>query len=236
MEIRRGGARRAIRSRSLRAPRDDALHGRRLRCARRTRASRAGDGRTPPPGGVDRQVRRLGADHRLHGHLPCRTRIRTASRSTPSTASCPGRSVVVSTGGSRRNAPWGELLSTAAIARGARGAVVDGLVRDVRRIQELRVPAVCRRHEAGGLEGPRAVVACNVPVECGGVLVDAGRSRVCRSRRRHHHPGGDRRGSGAAGHRQGLAREPQPRGTAATARTCVRSTTSTGCSLSLTSP
>ena len=63
----------------------------------------------------------------------------------------PGEVVVVSTGGSRRNAPWGELLSTAAIARGARGAVVDGLVRDVRAHPGARVPAVRGRHQAGGL-------------------------------------------------------------------------------------
>src|SRR5437763_12766311 len=43
----------------------------------------------------------------------------------------PGEVVVIGTGKSTRNAPWGELLSTAAKARGARGAVVDGLVRDV---------------------------------------------------------------------------------------------------------
>ena len=49
----------------------------------------------------------------------------------------PGEVVIVSTGESKRNAPWGELLSTAARARGARGAVIDGLVRDVAKIQEL---------------------------------------------------------------------------------------------------
>ena len=36
-----------------------------------------------------------------------------------------GEVVVISTAGSVRNAPWGELLSTAALARGARGAVID---------------------------------------------------------------------------------------------------------------
>ena len=37
---------------------------------------------------------------------------------------------MVATGSSIRNAPWGELLSTASRARGARGAVIDGLTRD----------------------------------------------------------------------------------------------------------
>ena len=53
-----------------------------------------------------------------------------------------GEIVVVSTQQSKRNAPWGELLSTAAKARGARGAVIDGLVRDVRKIEELEFPVL----------------------------------------------------------------------------------------------
>ena len=37
-------------------------------------------------------------------------------------------------------APWGELLSTAARARGAAGCVTDGLVRDVARIRAMQFP------------------------------------------------------------------------------------------------
>jgi len=83
----------------------------------------------------------------------------------------PGEVVVVSTGGSKRNAPWGELLSTAAVARGARGAVIDGLVRDVRRIQELRFPLFAAGMKPVDSKGRGVVVAWNVPVECAGVLV-----------------------------------------------------------------
>ena len=86
----------------------------------------------------------------------------------------PGEVVVVATGGSRRNAPWGELLSTAAVARGARGAVVDGLVRDVRRIQEMQFPLFAAGIKPVDSRGRGEVVAWNVPVECGGVLVSPG--------------------------------------------------------------
>jgi regulator of RNase E activity RraA len=86
----------------------------------------------------------------------------------------PGEVVVVSTGGSRRNAPWGELLSTAAVARGSRGAVVDGLVRDVRRIKEMRFPLFAAGIKPVDSRGRGVVVACNVPVECGSVLVNPG--------------------------------------------------------------
>jgi 4-hydroxy-4-methyl-2-oxoglutarate aldolase len=83
----------------------------------------------------------------------------------------PGEVVVVSTGGSKRNAPWGELLSTAAVARGARGAVVDGLVRDVKRIQELGFPLFAAGMKPVDSKGRGLVIAHNVPVQCGGVLV-----------------------------------------------------------------
>lgn len=86
----------------------------------------------------------------------------------------PGEVVVVSTGGSRRNAPWGELLSTAAIARGARGAVIDGLVRDVGRIRELAFPLFAAGMKPVDSKGRGRVVSYNQPVECAGVLVTPG--------------------------------------------------------------
>src|SRR5215470_9339329 len=43
---------------------------------------------------------------------------------------------VFACGCSGRIAPWGELLSTAASARGATGCLTDGLVRDIRVIRE----------------------------------------------------------------------------------------------------
>jgi regulator of RNase E activity RraA len=86
----------------------------------------------------------------------------------------PGEVVVVSTGESKRNAPWGELLSTAAAARGARGAVIDGLVRDVRKIQALGFPVYAAGIKPVDSRGRGEVVNYNVPVECGGVLVHPG--------------------------------------------------------------
>ena len=83
----------------------------------------------------------------------------------------PGEVVVVSTAGSRRNAPWGELLSTAAMARGARGAVVDGLVRDIRRIRDMRFPLFAAGMKPVDSKGRGHVIDWNVPVECASVLV-----------------------------------------------------------------
>jgi 4-hydroxy-4-methyl-2-oxoglutarate aldolase len=86
----------------------------------------------------------------------------------------PGEVVAVSTGESKRNAPWGELLSTAARARGARGAVVDGLVRDVNKIQSIGFPVFTAGIKPVDSKGRGLVVDYNVPVMCGGVLVNPG--------------------------------------------------------------
>jgi len=86
----------------------------------------------------------------------------------------PGEVVAVSTGQSTRNAPWGELLSTAARARGARGAVVDGLVRDVKIIQRLGFPVFAAGIKPVDSRGRGLVVDYNVPVQCGGITVHPG--------------------------------------------------------------
>jgi 4-hydroxy-4-methyl-2-oxoglutarate aldolase len=86
----------------------------------------------------------------------------------------PGEVVVVGTGSSVRNAPWGELLSTAAMARGARGAVVDGLIRDVKKILSLGFPVFAAGMKPVDSRGRGIVVDYNVPTECGGVTVTPG--------------------------------------------------------------
>src|ERR1017187_2117845 len=86
----------------------------------------------------------------------------------------PGEIAVVATGDSKRNAPWGELLSTAALSRGARGAVMDGLVRDVKKIQALGFPVFATGIKPVDSRGRGVVVDYNVPVGCGGVVVAPG--------------------------------------------------------------
>jgi 4-hydroxy-4-methyl-2-oxoglutarate aldolase len=86
----------------------------------------------------------------------------------------PGEVAVLACGASGRIAPWGELLTTACIARGATGCVTDGLVRDVKAIREVRFPVF-----HGGIgpldsKGRGEVTAIDVPVECGGVTINPG--------------------------------------------------------------
>ncbi len=73
-----------------------------------------------------------------------------------------------------RVAPWGELLSTAAKARGAAGALMDGCTRDVRAIRAMGFPVF-----HGGIgpldsKGRGRIMAVDVPIECAGVPITPG--------------------------------------------------------------
>lgn len=86
----------------------------------------------------------------------------------------PGEIPVFACGHSGRIAPWGELLSTAAQVRGSAGALMDGMVRDISAIREMRYPVF-----HGGIgpldsKGRGKIVALDVPVECAGVRVCPG--------------------------------------------------------------
>jgi len=69
---------------------------------------------------------------------------------------------------------WGELLSTAANYRKCRGVVLDGPTRDSGAIRRMNFPVFhVGFHPADSL-GRLDVVAHNVPIECGNVLVYPG--------------------------------------------------------------
>jgi regulator of RNase E activity RraA len=69
---------------------------------------------------------------------------------------------------------WGELFSTAARARGAAGVVVDGLVRDQRRIADMGFPVFSRGGRPTDSLGRIAMVEHDVPVVVAGVQVATG--------------------------------------------------------------
>ena len=82
--------------------------------------------------------------------------------------------LICSTNESTRICFWGELLSTAARARGVRGAVIEGFIRDVRKIMGMRFPIFTTGISPVDSNGRGEVVAYNVPIECGGVTVNPG--------------------------------------------------------------
>lgn len=76
--------------------------------------------------------------------------------------------------GSRRIAPWGELLSTASRVRGAAGCVTDGMVRDIRAIRALRFPVFHGGIAPLDSKGRGKVAEIDTPIHCGGVAVSSG--------------------------------------------------------------
>lgn len=83
----------------------------------------------------------------------------------------PGDVVIHSTDYSGTNAPWGELMSTVAKRNGAVGCVCDSQVRDCVKIIEMGFPVYCSGVRPLDSMGRARVMACDVPVSCGEVLV-----------------------------------------------------------------
>lgn len=85
-----------------------------------------------------------------------------------------GDVVVHSTDFAGTNAPWGELMSTIAKRNGATGCICDSMIRDCKRIIEMKFPIFY-----GGIRpldslGRGRVMAYDVPIRCGDVVVKPG--------------------------------------------------------------
>ena len=86
----------------------------------------------------------------------------------------PGDVVVHSTDYAGTNAPWGELMSTVAQHNGAVGCICDSQIRDCVKIIELGFPVYYAGIRPVDSMGRGKVMAYDVPVRCGEVLVNAG--------------------------------------------------------------
>jgi len=83
----------------------------------------------------------------------------------------PGDVVVHSTDFSGTNAPWGELMTTIAKRNGAVGCVCDSQVRDTVRIMAMNFPVYYTGIRPLDSQGRARVMAYDLPVRCGDVLV-----------------------------------------------------------------
>ena len=84
-----------------------------------------------------------------------------------------GDVIVVNARGNIKNGIYGDILNTVAKRKELGGIVIDGAIRDCAEIEKSGVPvfsrAICPL--GGGKEGPGQV---NVPISCGGVVVNPG--------------------------------------------------------------
>jgi regulator of RNase E activity RraA len=89
-------------------------------------------------------------------------------------ALAPGDVLVATTNGDHGSALWGELLSTAARARGAVGAVIDGLTRDAARIVAMGFPVFAAGFSPLDSKGRLDGISHGRPVRVGSCVVAPG--------------------------------------------------------------
>lgn len=85
----------------------------------------------------------------------------------------PGDVIIVDAQGDLTNAITGEIMMTQAAVNGLAGVVIDGAIRDAEAMKELDMPVFAAGVTPKGpyKDGPGEI---NVPVSCGGVVVNPG--------------------------------------------------------------
>ena len=78
------------------------------------------------------------------------------------------------TSGDDQSAQWGEIMTMAAKARGCRGAIVDGGVRDTHLVLAQEFPVFCRYRSSNGMLGRFRMIDYQIPVQIGGVMIRPG--------------------------------------------------------------
>jgi regulator of RNase E activity RraA len=86
----------------------------------------------------------------------------------------PGDVLVATMNGDRGSALWGELLSTAARAHGATGAVIDGLTRDAAKILQMDFPVFAAGFSPLDSKGRIDAVSHGQPIRIGECVVRPG--------------------------------------------------------------
>jgi 4-hydroxy-4-methyl-2-oxoglutarate aldolase len=85
-----------------------------------------------------------------------------------------GDVAVHSTDHAGTNAPWGELMSTLAMRKGVTGCICDSQIRDCVKIIEMGFPVFYTGIRPLDSQGRGRVMAYDVPIRCGEVLVHPG--------------------------------------------------------------
>jgi regulator of RNase E activity RraA len=89
-----------------------------------------------------------------------------------------GDVIVVDAAGETETSIWGGLMAGLCLKRGVVGAVVDGAIRDIDEIRDLGFPIFSRAVVPRSTHSPYSSrlepIEVNVPISCGGSLVDPG--------------------------------------------------------------
>ena len=87
---------------------------------------------------------------------------------------CGEDQVYIVTGGDHRCSYFGEIMTARLRAKKAVGAVINGPMRDTRQVLEQNFPVFCTGRDAQGSGYRNHVIAYNVPVEIGNILISPG--------------------------------------------------------------
>jgi regulator of RNase E activity RraA len=94
------------------------------------------------------------------------------------TVTQPGDVIVVGAGGDTETSIWGGLMGGLCLQKGVRGAIVDGAVRDIDELRDLGFFLFSRSVTARGTHTMyskrKDEMDINVPIQCGGVVVNPG--------------------------------------------------------------
>jgi len=82
--------------------------------------------------------------------------------------------LIAAAAGSMRSGIWGELLSTAALNQGCVGAIVDGAVRDIKKMHAMQFPVFARGRCIYDSQNRQRVTDIDVPVEIDAVVFSPG--------------------------------------------------------------
>ena len=90
----------------------------------------------------------------------------------------PGDVIIVDAFGETETSVWGGLMGALCMQRGVAGAIIDGAGRDIDELRDLKFQIYTRAITARGthtmFSGRKSDVAVNVPITCGGVMVEPG--------------------------------------------------------------
>ncbi len=85
-----------------------------------------------------------------------------------------GDLLVIDMAGATDCSAWGQILTKIGIAKGVRGALVDGTSRDIDDIDKVNFTVFARGRHPGTMRGRLDMESVQKPIECGGVTVNPG--------------------------------------------------------------
>jgi regulator of RNase E activity RraA len=124
------------------------------------------------------ELRLLGHAHTLR-YLPLREDVRDAGGGLNAQKAAiesigPDEVLVIDARGESGAGTIGDILTARALARGATGVVTDGGLRDSETVAGLDIPVYFQNPHAAVLGLKHFPLEANVPIACGGVLVEPG--------------------------------------------------------------